>query len=154
MAFKITGEKSVMLEVTSLFSHWTHVGDDGNEGVGDREGEALWSAQLEALLHKREALLPAEQTDVTQQMQRHLHILVNKKKQQQKSFSAAFVLVYNKLWSTQLVLNTFKLTTVKNGSNHTFRAFLLLLDRVKWRDRKHEGETSFKYCKCGSLRCN
>lgn len=72
---------SVMLKVTSLFSRWTHIGDDGDEGVGNGKGEALWSAQLKALLHKREAMLPAEQTDVTQQMERYLHILVNKKKQ-------------------------------------------------------------------------
>lgn len=68
-------------KVTSAFSRWTHIGDDGDEGVGDGEGEALWSAQLEALLHEREAVLPAEQTDVTQQMQRHLHVLVNEEKQ-------------------------------------------------------------------------
>lgn len=55
----------------------THVGDDGDEGVRDGEGEALRGARLEALLHQGEAVLPAEQTDVAQQMQRHLHVLVN-----------------------------------------------------------------------------
>ena len=61
---------------------WTHVGDDGDEGVGDGEGEALRSARLEALLHQGEAVLPAEQTDVTQQMQRHLHVLVDDRPRQ------------------------------------------------------------------------
>lgn len=61
---------------------WTHVGDDGDEGVGDGEGEALRSARLEALLHQREAVLPAEQTDVTQQVQRHLDVLVEERPHQ------------------------------------------------------------------------
>lgn len=43
--------------------------------MGDREGEALWSAKLEALLHQGEAVFPTEQADVAQQMQRYLHIL-------------------------------------------------------------------------------
>ncbi len=62
---------------------WTHVGDDGDEGVSDGEGEALRGARLEALLHQGEAVLPTEQTDVTQQMQRHLHVLVHEGRQHQ-----------------------------------------------------------------------
>lgn len=53
----------------------TYVGDDGDEGVGDGERQALWRAPLEALLHEGEAVLPAEQTDVPQQVKRHLHVL-------------------------------------------------------------------------------
>lgn len=56
----------------------THIGHDGDEGVGNGEGEALWGSQLKALLHQREAVLPAEQADVSQQMQRNLHVLVEK----------------------------------------------------------------------------
>ena len=56
---------------------WTHVGDDGDEGVCDGEGEALRSARLEAFLHQGEAVLPTEQTDVAQQMQRNLHVLLH-----------------------------------------------------------------------------
>lgn len=55
----------------------THIRDYGDEGVGDGEGEALWSAQLEALLHQGEAMFPTEQADIAQQMQRYLHILDN-----------------------------------------------------------------------------
>lgn len=54
-----------------------HVGDDGDEGVGDGEREALRGARLEALLHQREAVLPTEEADVAQQMQRDLHVLGN-----------------------------------------------------------------------------
>lgn len=53
----------------------THVGDDGDEGVGDGEGEALRRSRLEAFLHQGEAVLPAEQAHVAQQVQWHLHIL-------------------------------------------------------------------------------
>ena len=63
--------------VVTQSGRWTHVGDDGDEGVGDGEGEALRRSRLEAFLHQGEAVLPAEQTDVAQQMQRHLHVLVS-----------------------------------------------------------------------------
>lgn len=53
----------------------THIGDDGDEGVGDGEGEALRGSRLEALLHQGEAVLPTEQADVAQQVQRNLHVL-------------------------------------------------------------------------------
>lgn len=56
----------------------THIGDDGDEGVGDGEREALWSARLEALLHQGEAVLPAEQADVSQQVQGNFHVLVDR----------------------------------------------------------------------------
>ena len=59
----------------------THVGDDGDEGVGDGEGQALRVACLEALLHQREPLLPAKQADVAQQMQRDLHVLGKQRQQ-------------------------------------------------------------------------
>lgn len=58
----------------------THVRDDGDEGVGDGEGEALRSARLEALLHQRQAVLPAEQADVSQQVQGNLHVLLDRSK--------------------------------------------------------------------------
>jgi len=45
--------------------------------MGDGKGEALRSAPLKALLHQREAVFPAEQTDITQKMKGHLHILIN-----------------------------------------------------------------------------
>lgn len=54
---------------------WTHVGDDGDEGVRDGEGEALRRPRLEALLHQGEAVLAAEQADVAQQVQGNLHVL-------------------------------------------------------------------------------
>lgn len=53
----------------------THVGDDGDEGVRDGEGEALRRPRLEALLHQREAVLAAEQADIAQQVQGNLHVL-------------------------------------------------------------------------------
>lgn len=53
----------------------THVGDDGDEGVRDGEGEALWRPRLEALLHQGETVLAAEQADVAQQVQGNLHVL-------------------------------------------------------------------------------
>ena len=59
----------------------THIGDDGDEGVSDGEGEALRCSRLEALLHQGKAVLPAEQADVTQQMQRNLHVLDSRGRQ-------------------------------------------------------------------------
>lgn len=53
----------------------THIGDDGDEGVGDGEGEAFRGSRLEALLHQGEAVFPTEQADVAQQVQRNLHVL-------------------------------------------------------------------------------
>lgn len=53
----------------------THIGDDGDEGVGDGEGEALRGSRLEAFLHQGKAVLPTEQADVAQQVQRNLHVL-------------------------------------------------------------------------------
>lgn len=53
----------------------THVRDDGDEGMCDGEGESIRSAELKAVLHQREAVLPAEHTHISQQVQRNLHIL-------------------------------------------------------------------------------
>lgn len=53
----------------------THIGDDGDEGVGDGEGKTLRGSRLEALLHQGETVLPTEQADVAQQVQRNLHVL-------------------------------------------------------------------------------
>lgn len=53
----------------------THVRDDGDESMCDGERESIRSAKLKAVLHQREAVLPAEHTHVSQQVQRNLHIL-------------------------------------------------------------------------------
>lgn len=53
----------------------THVRDNGDEGMCDGEGERVRSAELKAVLHQREAVLPAEHTHVSQQVQRNLHVL-------------------------------------------------------------------------------
>lgn len=53
----------------------THVRDDGDEGMCDGEGESVRSAELKAVLHQREAVLPTEHTHISQQVQRDLHVL-------------------------------------------------------------------------------
>lgn len=55
----------------------THIGYNGDEGVGNREREALWGSRLKALLHQRESMFPTEEADISQQMQWNLHILRN-----------------------------------------------------------------------------
>lgn len=57
----------------------THIGDDGDEGVGNGEGQALWRAWLKAVLHERQTVLATEQANIAQQVQGDLHILENGK---------------------------------------------------------------------------
>ena len=66
----------------------THVGDDGDEGVGDGEGQGLGRAELEAVLHEGQAVLPAEQAHVAEEVQRDLHILSRGRKQEVRIASA------------------------------------------------------------------
>lgn len=69
----------------------THVGYDGDEGVGNREREALWGSRLKAFLHQRETVFPTEEADISQQMQRNLHVLRNQTHNNTASPSKALV---------------------------------------------------------------
>ena len=106
-------------------AYWSYICDDWKHGVSRGEREGVWSGLLEALPHHHQPVAVAEETDVPQQMEADIQVLINKSNHIiSKSNQISYQNQSNQFTATDAI----KALAIMHNQSHTVNVFQIRLN--------------------------